>query len=82
MLNAFGNKTFMRHHAQGFEQAELVRAYETQETNFTRRMRKVTMDEPPQGANIKRSYTRYKIKHDDNELLSLNARIAPHGKED
>lgn len=41
MLEHFGNKPFLRHHAQGFDQYLLVNAYKTEEDTFLKTVRPV-----------------------------------------
>lgn len=72
----------MRHQAEDFEQAELLKAYEAQEDEFTKRVRKVSVKEVPWGAHIIRSHTLYKTTLEVSGKLRLKAKIAPHGSED
>lgn len=82
LLETFGNKPFMLHHAQGFCQAPLIDAYKLEEDSFKQTVREVHRDNIPQHANIISSHTIYKIKINDDQTLKLKARIAPHGNED
>lgn len=78
----FGNKTFLRHDAQGFDQFPLVTAFKTEEETFLRTVKQVAKKDVPAGANIISSHTIYKVKQYDDSSLKLKARIAPHGNED
>ena len=82
MLEHFGNKPFMRHQAQGFEQFALVNAYKAEEETFLKTVRPVTHDKIPAGSNVISSHVLYKVKQNDEGSLKLKARIAPHGNED
>ena len=82
MLAHFGNKTFLHHEAQGFEQFALVKAYMHEEDSFTKTVKIVPRDKLPNGANVVNSHVLYKIKKNDDVSLKLKARIAPHGNED
>lgn len=82
MLETLGNKSFMRHHAQGFQQAVLYKAYQEQELEFVKRVSRIPISEVPESANVISSHTIYKIKFNDDKSLKLKARIAPHGNED
>ena len=82
MRDQFGNKPFLRHQAQGFDQYSLVNAYKAEEETFLKTVRSVTHDKVPKGSNIISSHTLYKVKQNDDGSLKLEARIAPHGNED
>lgn len=82
MLEYFGNKPFLRHHAQGFDQFPLVNAYKAEEETFLKTARPVPKDKIPPSSNIISSHTLYKVKMNDDGSLKLKARIAPHGNED
>lgn len=82
MLEQVGNKPFLRHQAQGFDQYSLVNAYAREEETFLKTARPVYQREVPPGANVISSHTLYKLKHNDNNSFRLKARIAPHGNKD
>lgn len=82
MFDVLGNRSFLRHHAQGFDQAPMVNAYREEEKKFLLNVRQVPRDAVPKTANIIGSYTVYKLKVNDDDNLKLKARIAPHGNED
>jgi len=82
ILEHFGNKSFLKHQAQGFEQFPLINAYQREEGTFLKTARIIPKDKSTSGANIIGSHTLYKVKHNDDGSLKLKARIAPHGNED
>ena len=82
MLDTFGNKPFLRQHAQGFEQAVIACSYRDQEIEFCKRVRRVPIPDIPAQANVIRSHVIYKVQVNDDSSLSLKTRIAPHGNED
>ena len=82
MLQNFGNKPFLKHEAQGFDQFPLFNSYRTEEESFMKTVRPVPIQDVPQYGNIISSHTLYKVKRSDDGSLLLKARIAPHGNED
>ncbi len=82
MLSHFGNKSFLKHQAQGFEQFPLINSYKHEEENFLKTVQLVPITQIPSHANVINSHTLYKLKQDDDGNLKLKARIAPHGNED
>lgn len=72
----------MWHHAQGFEQKAIFKAYESEEQNYIKTVKLVHRKQVPHDANIVLSHVLYMIKVEDDESLRLKARIAPHDKED
>ena len=82
LLEHFGNKSFLKHQAQGFEQYVIVNAYNAEEENFIKTVKVVSKSDVPEGANVASSHVLYKVKHKDDGSLKLKARIAPHGNED
>lgn len=82
MIETFGNKLFLRHHAQGFEQPAFVKAYKDQEEEFCKHVLRIPVADIPADANVIRSHVIYKVKRNDNATLMLKAQIAPHGSED
>ena len=82
MMNHFGNKAFLLHQAQGFEQFPLVTSYNREEESFVKTVKIVSRDEVPPQANVIGSHVLYKLKLNDDGSLKLKARIAPHGNED
>lgn len=82
MNEHFGNKPFMKHQAQGFEQYPLVNSYAIEEKTFLKTARSLYHRYVPDGANVIISHTLYKVKHNNDGTLKLKARKAPHGNED
>lgn len=82
MADYFGNKTFLKHQAQGFEQFVLHKAYDAEEAVFLKTVKIVPRGDVPNGANVINSHTVYKVKSNDDGSFKLKARIAPHGNED
>ena len=82
MLQNFGNKPFLKHEAQGFDQLLLSNSYKTEEESFMKTFRHVPIQYVPQYGNIISSHTLYKVKRNEDGSLLLKARIAPHGNED
>ena len=82
MLSALGNRSFLRHQAQAFDQSVIVNAYNKEEENFVANVKIVPRSSVPKSANIIGSHTIYKLKQNDDQSLKLKARIAPHGNED
>lgn len=82
MLENFGNKAFLIHQAQGFDQFPLVNAYKAEEETFLKTVRPVSKCKIPPASNIINSHVLYKVKQNDDGTLKLKARIAPHGNED
>ena len=82
MVDHFGNKPFIKDHAQCFEQYPLVNAYKLEEEIFLKTVGPVSNDKILPGSNVISSHTLYKVKQNDDGSLKLKARIAPHGNED
>lgn len=82
LMAAFGNKPFLLHHAQGFEQFVLVNAYRRKEEQFFKTAKRVPRHLVPNGSNVISSHVLYRVKINDDSSLQLKARIAPHGNED
>ena len=82
MKKYFGNKPFLKHQAQGFEQFSLVNSYRDEEATFLKTVSVVPRSEVPSDANVINSHVLYKLKDNDDGSLKLKARIAPHGNED
>lgn len=82
LLNHFGNKSFMRHEAQGFEQCVLDKSFSDEEETFLKNVKVIFRADLPSDANVVNSHVLYKVKHNDDGSLKLKARIAPHGNED
>lgn len=81
-MKSFGNKRFLRHQEQFFDQFPLVNDYQVEENEFIKTFQVVNRQDIRQGANIISSHSIYKIKLNDDSILNLKARIAPHGNED
>ena len=82
MFARIGNKSFMLHHAQGFEQFPLTRAYSAEEDSFIKTVQRVARTSFPANSNVLSSHVVYKLKFLDDQSLKIIARIAPYGKED
>lgn len=82
MAKHFGNKSFMKHQAQGFDQFPIVNAFQREQDKFLKTVRPVLKNKVPAGSNIIGSHTLYKVKTNNDGSLKLKARIAPHGNED
>ena len=82
MVEKFGNKPFLKHHAQDFDQYPLINACKEEEGTFLKTVRPVPHNKIPPGSNIISSHTLYKLKQNDDGSLKLKARIAPHGNKD
>lgn len=72
----------MRHHAEGYQQPVLFKAYQEEELEFLKTVSVIPRSSLPRNANVISSHTIYKIKITDDDGLKLKARIAPHGNED
>lgn len=69
LIHVFGNKSFLRHQAQGFEKFPLVNAYVAEENEFTKNVKVVTRSNLPPQANIIQTHVIYKIKLNDDSSL-------------
>lgn len=81
-MEKLGNRPFMLHHAQVFDQFAVVNAYVTEEAKFLQNVKRIPRSSLPKNANVVSSHTVYRIKMEDDDSLLLKARIAPHGNED
>lgn len=81
MIKVFGNKSFLKHQAQGFEQYVLEKAYKAEEVVFLNTVKVIPHQDLPKEANEIRSHRLYKIETNDDGLYTLKARIEPHGNE-
>ncbi len=82
IMRDLGNRSFLLHHASGYDQFPLVKAYKEEEEEFLKTVKRIPRKKVPRNANIIGSHTIYKLKRNDDESLKLKARIAPHGNED
>ena len=82
MISYFGNKSFLKQQAQGFEQCPLFNSYKEEENSFLKTVKVIPSSQLPSAANIINSHKIYRVKQNDDESLKLKARIAPHGNED
>lgn len=82
MLEVLGQRPFLYHHAQSFEQAVMVKAYQREESQYLKHVNIVSRFSVPKDANIISSHVVYRLKLTDEDQLKLKARIAPHGNED
>lgn len=60
----------------------LSTAYDFEEESFKKTVRVVPLSFLPENANVIASHVFYKVKAEDDKLLKLKARNAPHGNED
>lgn len=81
MLQFFGNRSFMRHEAQGFPEDVIYNAFDKDEHVCKRTVQQVPLADVLDRANILASHTIYKVKFCDDSSLQLKARIVPHGNE-
>ncbi len=86
MFVHFGNKQFMKHEAQGFDQYPINNAYKIEEESFLKNVKVIPLSkisaQDKQKMNIIGSHTLYKLKRKDDKSLKIKGRIAPHGNED
>lgn len=79
----FGNKAFMKHIAQGFEQLQaLVNSFKSEEYEFIKTVTPIPLSKSPQNATVINSHVIYKIKQSEKGCLNLKSRIASHGNKD
>ena len=62
MQHYFGNKSFLKFQAQGFDQYPLTKAYQKDEESFIKTVKSIPINEVPANANVINSHTIYKIK--------------------
>ena len=82
MFDHFGNKTFMRHQAQVFEQHPIVSLYGIEEEKFLKTVKVIALDDFPSDANVINIHVLYQLKKNDYVSLRLKAKISPHGNEE
>ena len=82
MMDKLGQRPFMYHHAQGFDQSAMIKSYDAEEEKYISTVKRVPRRKVPRDANIVSSHVVYRIKVEDDDSLRLKARIAPHGNED
>lgn len=82
ILLHFGNKPFLCHEAPCFPSYALLNAHDSEETPFKKTVTAVSLHDVPPNANSIGTHFIYKVKSVDNTVLSLKARITPHGNED
>lgn len=82
LLEEFGNKPFCRRNAQAYPAFVLEKACKREKESATATFKLVSLAKVPVQTNIVVSHVLYKVKHKDDALLKLKARIAPHGNED
>lgn len=82
MMEMLGQRPFMNHRAQGFEQSAMIKAYENEEAKHIKTVQRIPRWKISRDANVVSSHVVYRIKVEDDDSLRLNARIAPHGNED
>jgi len=81
-FQAFGQKDFLLHHAQGLPTFPIKNAFDKEEELFTKNVRLVHVNDVPKNANIITSHVIYKVKINDDGSKKMKARIAPHGNKD
>lgn len=82
MYIALGNRPFLQHQAQAFEQSPLVIAYRREEEKYLMNAKTVPRSGEPKLASIIGSHTTSKLKLKDYQSLKSKACIAAHGSED
>lgn len=82
MVLHFGNKQFLRHQAQGFEQFPLHVFYDKGEAELLKTVEVILVDQVPSTTNVVNSHVIYRFKTDDDKSLLLKGGIAPHGNEE
>lgn len=70
----------MHQHAQGFQQAILIKPNEQEELKFPKRVEQIQKSKIPVNANIISSNTIYKIKSNDGESLSVKPALLQTGQ--
>ena len=82
MMDVLGQKPFLFHHAQGFDQSVMLKAYQLEQEKYFKHVKPVPRKKALPNANRISSHVVYRIKVEDDQSLKLKARIAPHGNED
>lgn len=82
MIWTFCNKPFLRHQAQGHEQAAVVKTYKDQKGGFYRHVCCIFVATISADSNVIQSEVIYKVNKNDDATLMLKARIALHGNGD
>lgn len=82
MLGALGTKSFLIYHAQGFEQAPIIKAYQEEENRFGQTVGRASTSNVSADFNVITSNGVYKLQTKGEKPLSLKASIAPHLNED
>lgn len=77
-----GNKSFIKHHEQAFDQHPIISSYKEEESAFLKTVKRVHRLSIFRDANIVSSQVFYKIKVLEDNVLASKARIAPHGNEE
>lgn len=81
MLENFGNKHFLTHQVQEFDQLPLVAAYKTKEKTFLKTVPPVPKVASHLHLTLLNSHVLYEVKRNDDRFLKLRACIGPHGNE-
>lgn len=81
MIEQLGQRPFLRHLGQGFEQSAMVRAYGKEEGEYVKILKSVLRKTVPHDANIVSLHMVYKNKKEGDESLPLKARTEPHRNE-
>lgn len=81
VLEAHGNRPFLRNEAQSIGQAVMINAYTNEEQNFLNNVKILPRSSNSWCASIISSHTVYKLKQIYDKSLRLKAHIATHGDE-
>lgn len=69
----FGNKAFLKHQSQGFQQFPMLNAYEKEEEQFLKTVDVIPIQDFKKKLTIINSHVIYKVKKDDEEKLKLKS---------
>lgn len=81
-MDAIGNKWFMRHHVEGYQQPLLIKAFQDDERELKKTVQVIHKSALPSNDNVISSHTIYKVKIIDDQTLKMKAKIKPHGNDD
>lgn len=82
MFSHFGNKRIMQHQPPRPPQSAQLNEYDIEEASFKEAFEPVPIGNVPPTANVIGSHVIEKVKMADGNVLSLKARIVPHGSDD
>lgn len=66
-MDAIGNKSFMRNHAEGYQQPVLIKTYYAEEMEFKKTVAVVPRASLPKIATVNSIHVIYKVKVNDDE---------------